>query len=487
MKKLIGIFCLLGFVSFNNPPKDNKKWIADFEKLKTEMVNGYSNLKFAREKERLNLKKLNEKTLLGLESAKSREEAQSVIREFLKSFNDGHLRARIYNVPGNTNIKTMSGSSALTNKDMAATALIKMAYEKREPKFTIHYDSVPGYEMLSTDENPFPSAIIEKQNHRIGVLRIGFFGYWRYWDTASNLWEEFRKSFDGDCDRECEWSFTQKVENKLTQLLIQNILELKSRNIDALVVDVSGNGGGTEWYEAVARLFSADKLIDPPFYFTNHAIWQNVLTNQLKLIDDDLNNTAIQVELRTSLRGHRKFIEGLLKNSIDHCETNQVWLNNDLNCLKLVHHPYAYRLPRDIMDHPQFMELRSKYILQTHRFMPYTRGVYDTSDRLFIVQDHRSGSATEGFTSILQSNGAAIIVGETSFGAGCGYTNGGFEVVLENIGLAVKMPDCVRLRNDGKNEFLGINPDIPIHWSKDNSSFQKGNMVIESIWDYVRN
>ncbi|RIV71563.1 S41 family peptidase [Flagellimonas aequoris] len=477
---------LVGLLIFSKPSGNTQQWIADFDKLKEEMVKGYANLKFSTIKEGLDLAELNKRTTLQLEQAKSKEDAQEIIMNFLKIFNDGHLRARKYRVP-DKNLNSDKAFRELNSNDSAFSALTKMAYEKRAPKFPIQYDSVAGYEPLTSKENPFPLAIIKKDEDKIGVLRIGFFGYWRYWDTALSLWEEHSQTFEGNCDNECQWTFTKMVEKELTQKLIQQIDLAKSLEVDALIVDVSGNGGGTEWYEAVARLFSDSKLRNPPFYVVKHTIWQNVLSPQLKLIDADLANPDINVPLKNALQQLKDHTSQLLESCINHCDPNDVWSNNNLECLDLLEHAYAYELPEAITEDKQFRELHTKNLIQTNRFLPFKRGIFADKDRLFIVQDRGSGSATEGFTSILQSNEAAIIVGETSYGAGCGYTNGGQEVVLEHLDLVVKMPDCVRLRKDGTNEIYGIKPDIAIGWEEDSTSFEKGALVIDGIQKYIRN
>ena len=51
---------------------------------------------------------------------------------------------------------------------------------------------------------------------------------------------------------------------------------------------------------------------------------------------------------------------------------------------------------------------------------------------------------------------------ERTFGAGCGYMNGGVELELPAAGLTLRAPDCARLRASGENERAGIAPDIPV-------------------------
>jgi C-terminal processing protease CtpA/Prc len=79
--------------------------------------------------------------------------------------------------------------------------------------------------------------------------------------------------------------------------------------------------------------------------------------------------------------------------------------------------------------------------------------------------DAASASATEAFVAMLLDNGAATVIGERTYGAGCGYTDGGLPIELPNSGIVVWMPDCARFRIDGTNEIEGIEPDIPLPWS----------------------
>ena len=88
------------------------------------------------------------------------------------------------------------------------------------------------------------------------------------------------------------------------------------------------------------------------------------------------------------------------------------------------------------------------------------------SGPLFVLADHASASATEALVAMLKDNGAATVLGERTYGAGCGYTDGGLPLTLPNSRLEVWMPDCARYRIDGTNEIEGIEPDDPIAWSE---------------------
>jgi C-terminal processing protease CtpA/Prc len=85
---------------------------------------------------------------------------------------------------------------------------------------------------------------------------------------------------------------------------------------------------------------------------------------------------------------------------------------------------------------------------------------------LYVLVDRRSASATEALVAMLKDNGAATVIGERTFGAGCGYMDGGLPIELPHSGWVVRMPDCARFRIDGTNEIEGIEPDVPLPWTE---------------------
>lgn len=78
----------------------------------------------------------------------------------------------------------------------------------------------------------------------------------------------------------------------------------------------------------------------------------------------------------------------------------------------------------------------------------------------------KTASAAEDIVGRLKDSKAALIIGERTAGAGCGFTNGGINLKLKNSGLIVKIPDCARYLRDGTNEVEGISPDIEIDMSR---------------------
>ncbi len=98
-----------------------------------------------------------------------------------------------------------------------------------------------------------------------------------------------------------------------------------------------------------------------------------------------------------------------------------------------------------------------------------------------MLTNHRTASASEDFAASLQDAGAARIVGETTLGVGCGYTDGGVTLELPATGLTVRAPDCVRYRKDGRNEAAGVLPDLPVAWSADDSPQTRAAKVVAAL------
>lgn len=123
-----------------------------------------------------------------------------------------------------------------------------------------------------------------------------------------------------------------------------------------------------------------------------------------------------------------------------------------------------------------FAALESKTTL----FKPFQYEYMENSDRLplYVAVDRRTWFSAERFAALLQDNGAAMIVGELTGGAGCGYTGGGIPTTLAHSGAQVKMPDCVGLRGDGSNANDGVTPDVLVPWAARDTPYTKANKLL---------
>jgi C-terminal processing protease CtpA/Prc len=89
-----------------------------------------------------------------------------------------------------------------------------------------------------------------------------------------------------------------------------------------------------------------------------------------------------------------------------------------------------------------------------------TRGAW--SGPTYVLTDPNTGSAAEMFTALMRDRGIARTIGARTFGLGCGFMDEAEPFVLPHLGLAFRIPNCVRLRGDGTDEVAGVEPDLPI-------------------------
>ena len=77
---------------------------------------------------------------------------------------------------------------------------------------------------------------------------------------------------------------------------------------------------------------------------------------------------------------------------------------------------------------------------------------------MVVLVDHRSASAAEDFAYWLVGSGVARLVGERTFGAGCGYMDGGWAYQFTAFDAHAMMPNCSRYTADGINQIEGLEP-----------------------------
>ena len=71
---------------------DAAKWHEDFAQARRELARSYANLDWVVADRKIDLQALVERTEQGLATAKSDDEAVSVLKQFLDTFGDGHVR-----------------------------------------------------------------------------------------------------------------------------------------------------------------------------------------------------------------------------------------------------------------------------------------------------------------------------------------------------------------------------------------------------------
>jgi C-terminal processing protease CtpA/Prc len=245
-------------------------------------------------------------------------------------------------------------------------------YSDRKPATSLPYAKAPEWREVSP--GPFQAGTIGD----IGVIRIPSFDEQHYLSVCKAI---AKPGLDGQ-------DLRLATRAELNRRLVALVDDLRARGSRRLALDISGNGGGSEWSSEVAAMFA---------------------TSTLK---------------RTAPR-----LVG------PQCDRTVLWQGKSA-CSIYAADAQVEQLP--------------------------AKGIW--TGPLAVLVDRRSASASEELVTWLKDNGRATIAGERTYGAGCGYVDGGSAIALTAAPLHIMIPNCSRYTGDGINEIEGIAPNVAIDW-----------------------
>lgn len=349
---------------------DSDAWRRDFEHLKLELAQRYANLDWIVTHRGLDLTKLDAETAAEIANAHSDRQASAALRRFIAAFQDPHLK--LVSADRSAPPSNGSGAAVPERPELSAPVVSCQAagYRAANPRFRFPFQQLAGWTALQ--DGPFATGVAQD----MGVLRIAAFGEDSYLESCRDV---FRPGLTA---RELRMA----VRAELQQNLMRALDDLRSRGARRLLVDLTGNGGGTEWVTEVVALMT-DRTLGRP--------------------------ASRRVDPR--------------------CDRSGIWRGQPV-CPVLAPPGEPIRLA----------------------------GTGHWTGPLYILVDQDTGSASEDFAAWLQQNGIAVVIGERTAGAGCGYVNGGGRIRLRAGPYDVMAPNCARFLTDGSNEIEGIKPDREI-------------------------
>ena len=222
---------------------DRAAWLSDYARVKRDMAQGYANLDWMVEKRGIDLVALDRDTAAALHNAHSRVRAFIALRRFVRAFADPHLRMQPGERGESTEAEFASAVSSMETTPVdipAGSDCVAAGYEEGDHAFGLPVDRLPGWRPVRGGD--FPSGLIGDT----GVLRVAQFGENRYLGACQAV---FRP---GIGDRALQLA----VRARQQALLTKTIAELRARGARRLLVDVTGNGGGSEWVSEVIALMT---------------------------------------------------------------------------------------------------------------------------------------------------------------------------------------------------------------------------------------
>ena len=450
-------------------PYDPAPWLADFAALRDSMAAGYANLDWKVARGEVDPARLTRSTDSAIRVAGSDRKATRALQRFVAAFDDGHLdlhRPRPALEAIERRIRQGLATGPLTAELDAAAACSRLGLSTDDTPPLLATE--PGYTPLDAEANAFQAGtLVLEPADTVGIVRISLFSPEAYRPACERVWPEFRTHLapDEPCDGECEERLHAALDARLTVELGGRIAELQAAGSRAIVVDLTGNGGGRDWVDQAARVVTSRTLRSPRVSFVRHPHWVPRFERDLAAVDRDLERTDLDSLRRALLQEARERLALALDEARTPCDVRAIWKSGlpgprcrNVGSAELyASGAYGWLAPGTVGG------LSSAEALFWPGAHGPARGVGTAP--LIVLVDRRTASASEYFAAMLRDNGAARIVGERTYGAGCGFTNGGIPVTLPHSGLRLRMPDCLRLRADGTNEVAGITPDVIVEWT----------------------
>lgn len=448
---------------------DAGAWRQDFDQLKAELARAYANLDWAVTGRRMDLKALAAQSSGQLDRAASDEEARRVFERFLGEFGDGHLRIEWPRPPA-----TQAAAAQKPAQGAAGKSCADLGY-RRWRDAGLDFAAFRGYEPLVTPESAsFPAGVLRTEGGaRLGILRIPLFMESAYPEVC----ERVHRSGTA-CDSDCERRLREEVGRRISRSLAAQLRALAARRVDAIVVDVTGNGGGSDWADAATRIVTAPGLVAPPMAFIRHPHWVKQLRDRLGDVEADLARRDLPAQPRAHLEAARTMLAEAIRLAGESCDRTPVW--SGAPACELVA-PALFRSTGTLATRPPYdlKGLAANHVLYAVSQYEFEEGAY--RGPLAVLVDGGTASAAELFAATLQDNRRATIIGSPTVGSGCGYTGGGIAIRLARSGAALRVPDCVRYRADGTNEVDGVEPDVLVAWRMGLSRHQRSARAVRAL------
>ena len=448
------------------PPFEPKPWIEDLDQTREAFAAKYANLEWAVFEREANLSALFADTRTRIENASSGVEARDAFDGLARRLGDGHVRFRwpIGQPTGNT---PSANCTALGyDPRMQGTPVASLG---------------PGYAPLRDAPAPeFPAGLVEVGGHTIGVVRIGLFSPRGYPDLCAAALAALAIAPGSPCDEACSDRIDGWVSARMTYDLMAQLHAIKASRAEVLLVDIAGNGGGTEWAEAAARMVTAVRLKSNRVGFVRGPHWAEAFGKreaELRTASQDASR-----EDRALLMRLAEEVAARHRQALTPCDSGPLWRGERPTCRWLGEGFYA----SGILDSADPRILRNKSwatLVFTPMQFPYDEGVW--RGPLIVLVNAGTGSAAEEFAAVLQDNRAAVIIGTPTAGAGCGHTEGGTPTSLKNTGALLELPDCARFRADGSNEVMGIQPDVLVGMRRDDGPHRAGMRLAGKLAEAV--
>lgn len=429
-------------------------WLEDLAQARTAIETKYANLEWLLTEREFDLAGLFTRAEAAMRQARSDADAMAVFDRLASRINDGHVGIS-WPRPSAPQAPASAGSSP--PPPTVESFCRARGFDPSRPGIG---PALQGYAPVEAGD-VLPAGTIPIGGARAGIVRIAKFEPGGSPSLCPEAVAALAIPIDRPCDDACQDKLLTHTYRRLTAALEDRLTRLRAAGATTLVVDVTGNGGGSEWVQAVARMLSPRELVSQRLGFVRGPHWAGTWTR----LGERLRGFA-----RTaSPQDRRRLLAWAAEADAARAEAEKTCAPTG-GCPWLGRVGFATGLVGQARAGAFAGKEWGPWVFNPAQY-PYRDGVWDGP--IIVLVDEGTASAAEEFAALLQDNRAAVIVGARTAGSGCGHTWGGTPTRLKNSGATLRVPDCVRFRADGSNEVGGVIPDHLLPWrASDGSAFK---------------
>jgi hypothetical protein len=460
---------------------DRKAWQADYATLKQELERSYSHLAWAASPASgVDLPSLDRRTRLALDVARSDADAGAAFVSFIAGFHDGHLAV----------VVTAEQSGAIAEPPQrvsdtdARVACAAFGYGPvTRVAFSLPFESLDGFKMQSDGiASAFRSGTLGFGERRVGLVRIPRFRAAEYPTVCVETWSALHAN--GSVPTAA--AVQDAINAEWLRELAARLATLRAQRVEAIVVDVGGNGGGNDLGEWAARLFTSRDVHSARLLMHTGPLGAKYMDEQLEALKPARDAHAGDASIEPALvRAIENFDRRKRESLQPPCDVSWVWREqrsfDPTKCSGLIDAGSGsgaldYLAPGTAPDAAAALYWASA--------ADPMRGAWDGP--VYLLTDAGTASAAEMFAALMKDNGIAKTVGVRTLGLGCGSMLEAKPLTLPHSRLSIRIPNCVRLRADGTDEVAGIAPDFPVLPAENESPRARAARVLTVIDEDLR-
>jgi len=251
-------------------------WLADLAQMRRALETKYANLQWLLTEREFDLNGLFERAANVLRQSRNDADAKILLNRVVERIDDGHVSLSWpLAVPASPHAGTAPQPLPLPT---AAAFCRAQGYHPGIGGAGIG-PSLPGYRPIATGDL-LPAGTVQAGPIRTGIVRIGVFDP----HGSSSLCEEAVAALaiplDRHCDEACKDSIITDAYRRLTGAFEDRLIGLRAAGAEVVVVDIAGNGGGSEWAEVAARMLSRRPLTSARMGFVRGQHWERLWREQ---------------------------------------------------------------------------------------------------------------------------------------------------------------------------------------------------------------